>query len=63
MGLLFGSAGAHTYLKSGQVAPSRLLNNHKKADIETQGVDLAYLQTGISGVLLFLSTDHSCCIF
>ena len=22
MGLLFGSAGAHTYLKSGQVAPS-----------------------------------------
>ena len=22
MGLLFGSAGAHTYLKSGQVAPA-----------------------------------------
>ena len=25
MGLLFGSAGAHTYLKSGQVAPPRLI--------------------------------------
>ena len=33
MGLLFGSAGAHSYLKSGQVAPSpspRILETLKK---------------------------------
>ena len=38
MGLLFGSAGAHTYLKSGQVAPPArnscgLIRDNKKGPL------------------------------
>ena len=37
MGLLFGSAGAHTYVKSGQVAPPQnsceLIQDNKKGPL------------------------------
>ena len=60
MGLLFGSSGAHTYPKSGQVAPPPL-PHRQKLDIEKHLIDFVIINNSLD-VRTFLSISSLICI-